>query len=189
MESFVQEFIELIKARSDEHEIAFSRIHDLPGSMMSILRQELDSLIRVLYLLSIPDLEERKRLMAFTVRGERWSVLTPKNKMALVSDAMMVEVAEKFEGWARSVYKFGCAFIHLSNFHGYNAQNPLNSISEEEKADLLSHMRYYHGGPESDNPTFHELAYYFPRVFEKIKGNLECYLDSLSENAHPEHVL
>lgn len=185
----MRELIKLIKARSDEHEVAFSRIHDLPGSMMSILRQELDSLIRVLYLLSMPDMAERARLMACTVRGERWSVLTAKHKQAVVTDAMMVEVAEKFEGWARSVYKFGCAFIHLSNFHGYNAQNPLESISAEERADILSHMRHYHGGPASDNPSFHELASYFPRVFEKIKGNLEFYLDSLAEGASPEHVL
>ena len=185
----MHEFIKLIKSRSDEHDMAFSRIHDLPGSMMSILRQELDSLIRVLYLLSIPDLVERNRLMACTINGERWAVQTPKGKMAIVTDATMVDVAENFAGWARSVYKFGCAFIHLSNFHGYNALNPLDSISAEEKSDILSHMRNYHGGPTSDSPTFHELASYFPKVFEKIKGNLECYLDMLSENAPPEHIL
>ncbi|HBC3474072.1 TPA: hypothetical protein KDY89_004183 [Vibrio parahaemolyticus] len=185
----MQEFIKLIKSRSDEHEIAFSRIHDLPGSMMSILRQELDSLIRVLYLLSISDLEERSRLMVCTVNGERWKVTTPKGKEAAVTDAMMVEISQQFAGWARSVYKFGCAFIHLSNFHGYNASNPLETISDEEKKDILDHMRHYHGGPQSDNPTFQELADYFPRVFEKIKDNLECYLDNLAEEAPIDHVL
>lgn len=185
----MHEFVKLIKSRSDEHEIAFSRIHDLPGSMMSILRQELDSLIRVLYLLSIPDLEERNRLMACTVNGERWKVTTTKGKEAVVTDAMMVEVSQKFAGWARSVYKFGCAFIHLSNFHGYNASNPLETISDEEKRDILDHMRHYHGGPLSDNPAFQELADYFPRVFEKIKGNLECYLNDLAEEAPVDHVL
>ena len=185
----MQEFIQLIELRSDEHEIAFSRMHDLPGSMMAILRQELDSLIRVLYLLAIPDLEERKRLMLCTVKGERWKVTTPKGKQAIVTDAVMVEASEKFEGWARSVYKFGCAFIHLSNFHGYNASNPLETLSANEKADILSHMRHYHHGPESDNPTFQELACYFPRVFEKIKGNLECYLKSLAKEEPVEYVL
>ena len=185
----MQEFIELIKARSDEHELAFSRIHDLPGSMMSILRQELDSLIRVLYLLAIRDLEERKRLMACTINGERWKIKTPKGKPAVVTDAAMVEVADQFEGWAHSVYKFGCAFIHLSNFHGYNATNPLKTLSIQEKEDILNHMRHYHGGPESDNPTFHELARYFPKVFDKIKGNLECYLEDLAEEVSVEHVL
>lgn len=185
----MQEFIQLIKSRSDEHAIAFSRIHDLPGSMMSILRQELDSLIRVLYLLSIPDLEERERLMQCTINGERWKRVTPKGKHAVITDAAMVEVSEQFEGWARSVYKFGCAFIHLSNFHGYNASNPFETLSIEEKDDVLSHMRYYHHGPDSDNPTFQELANYFPGVFDKIKGNLECYLDNLAEEAPLEHVL
>lgn len=185
----MQDFLRLIKSRSDEHEMAFSRIHDLPGSMMSILRQELDSLIRVLYLLAIPDIEERKRLMACTVNGERWTITTPKGKQHVVTDAMMVKVSEKFEGWARSVYKFGCAFIHLSNFHGYNSSNPLETLSAEEKADVLEHMRHYHHGPESDNPTFQELARYFPKVFEKIKGNLEYYLEDLAQEAPIEHVL
>lgn len=109
----MQEFIQLIKSRSDEHEIAFSRLHDLPGSMMSILRQELDSLIRVLFLLAIPDLEERKRLMACTVNGERWTIATPRGKQQVVTDAMMVEISEKYRGWSRSVYKFG---VHLFIF-------------------------------------------------------------------------
>ena len=185
----METFIEIIKSRSDEHESAFSRIHDLPGAMMSILRQELDSLIRVLYLLSISDINERKRLMECTLSGERWKVTTAKGKQADITDAMMVEVSEKFEGWARSVYKFGCAFIHLSNFHGYHASNPLETLSAEEKADVLNHMRHYHHGPQSDNPTFQELASYFPGVFEKIKGNLECYLEDLANDAPFEHVL
>ena len=185
----MQKFIDLIQSRSDEHEVAFSRIHDLPGAMMSILRQELDSLIRVLYLLSISDMVERKRLMECTLSGERWTIKTLKGKQAIVTDAMMVEVSENFEGWARSVYKFGCAFVHLSNFHGYNASNPLKTLSDEEKIDILSHMRHYHHGPNHDNPTFQELASYFPRVFKKIKGNLESYLEDLAEDVTIEHVL
>ncbi|USV59395.1 hypothetical protein [Aeromonas encheleia] len=184
----MHEFIQLIKSRSDEHGIAFSRIHDLPGSMMSILRQELDSLIRVLYLLSISDLEERNRLMACTVNGDQWKVSTQKGKLVKVTDAQMVEISDKFGGWASSVYRFGCTFIHLSTFHGYNTSNPLTTLSEEERKTILDHMRYYHNGPESDNPTFQELANYFPRVFEKIKNNLECYLELLSEGAPTEDV-
>jgi len=185
----MQGFVDLIQSRSDEHKSAFARIHDLPGAMMSILRQELDSLIRVLYLLSIPDIDERRRLMNCTLMGERWTVNTPKGKRAVVTDAMMVEVSESFEGWARSVYKFGCAFIHLSNFHGYHASNPLETISEQEKLDVLRHMRHYHHGPSSDNPSFEDLAYYFPEVFKKIKGNLECYLKDLSDEVDSENVL
>ena len=108
----MHEFIQLIKSRSDEHGIAFSRIHDLPGSMMSILRQELDSLIRVLYLLSISDLEERNRLMACTVNGNQWKISTPKGKLVKVTDAQMVEVSEKF-GPALSIDSVVPLFIFL----------------------------------------------------------------------------
>lgn len=59
----MHEFIQLIQSRSGKYEIAFARIHDLLGSMMSILRQKLDSLIGVLYLLSLSDLEERNRFI------------------------------------------------------------------------------------------------------------------------------
>ena len=185
----MQGFINLIRSRSNEHAVAFSRVHDLPGTMMSILRQELDSLIRVLFLLSMPDLDEKKRLMSKTLAGERWTVKTPNGKFSFVTDAMMVEVSEKFVGWARSVYEFGCAFVHLSNFHGYHSSNPLSTVSDEEKTDILSHMRHYHGGPANDNPTFDEFAQYFPQVFEKVRGNLECYLEDLATEVGPEHVL
>lgn len=185
----MQKFVELIQLRSNEHEVAFSRIHDLPGSMVAILRQELDSLIRVLYLLSIPDLDERKRLMLCTVNGEKWKRATAKGKLEVITDSKMVGAAEKFEGWARSVYKFGCSFIHLSNFHGYLSSNPFESISPEEKNNILTHMRHYHGGPHSDNPSFNELAARFPAVFEKIQGNLECYLEDLNGEVATENVL
>ncbi|MBO2656119.1 hypothetical protein I6M49_22000 [Shewanella algae] len=77
-----------------------------------------------------------------------------QGKQCRVTDKMMVDVAQKYEGWAGSIYRFGCEFIHLSNFHGYNSSNPLETISEEEKSNVLGHMRHYHGGPKSDNPTF-----------------------------------
>ncbi|MCG9655750.1 hypothetical protein [Vibrio vulnificus] len=185
----MEKFIKLIQSRSDENEQAFSRLHDLTGAMMPILRQELDSLIRVLFLLSLADFSERDRLMKCTIDGERWRIKTDKGKHAVVTDAMMVEVSEKFQGWSRSVYKFGCAFIHLSNFHGYNVSNPLEILSAEEKKDILEHMRHYHGGPSTDNPTFQEFSNYFPQIFEKIKGNLECYLEFLIDNVPSENVL
>ena len=94
----------------------------------------------------------------------------------------MVELTDKLQGWTKSVYKFGCAFIHLSNRHAYNNNNPFESLPDTEKEDILSHMRHYHGGPNSDFPSFEELASYFPMVFEKIASNLECYLKELESN-------
>jgi len=99
-----------------------------------------------------------------------------------VTDRDMVELANTLRGWTRSVYKFGCAFIHLSNFHDYQARDPVKSLTKEEKVDLLKHMRAYHGGPATDDPSFDEVVRYLPQVFEKVHSNLGCYARDLEQN-------
>jgi len=162
--------------------MAISRTNDLPGIMASIIRQELDSMVRVIYLLSISDLNERKRLIEQTINGEKWRVETAHGKKQQITDREMTELADRLQGWTKSVYKFGCAFIHLSNRHAYNSRPPFESWPDEEKADILSHMRSYYGGPSSNSPSFEELSRYFPMVFEKVASNLNCYLKDLENN-------
>jgi hypothetical protein len=62
------------------------------------------------------------------------------------------------------------------------SKNPLDSLTDSEKEDILSHMRFYHNGPNCDSLSFEELATYFSMVFDKIVGNLECYLKELGSN-------
>ncbi len=178
----LQKFCELLRKRSAEHAEAMKRVNDLPGMMVSILRQELDSMIRAVYLLSISDLDERNRLIKQTISGERWTVQTRNGNFRTITDRDMVELSNKLQGWTLSVYKFGCSFIHLSNFHDYPSVNPLSLIDSEEQRNILEHLRFYHGGPTSDAPSFDELVSYFPRVFEKIARNLECYIKDLENN-------
>jgi len=161
---------------------SFSRPYDVLSPLFSILRQELDSMIRDFYLLAIRDLKERQRLIDLTLQGEKWKVRTTKCKWKEVADRDMVDIAQQLQGWTRSVYKFGCAFIHLSRFHNYLDENPFDKLDESEKQDILSHMSYYHCGPCHDNPAMEELSWYLPNVFEKISSNLECYLKMLEQN-------
>jgi hypothetical protein len=157
-----------------------------PGRVISpafsILRQELDSMVRVIYLLSIRNPTERHRLVVATLGGERWTIATPKGKFRQVTDSEMVELAQNLQGWTQSVYKFGCAFVHLSDFHNHLAENPFEKLPHEERQAILQHMRYYHFGPASDEPTMAELAMYVPAVFEKIASNLEGYVKSLEND-------
>jgi hypothetical protein len=178
----IKKFCEILRKRSSEHSTAMNRVHDLPGVMASILRQELDSMVRAIYLLTICDLKERKRLIAQTLAGEIWTVSTDKGKQRKVTDKDMVELSNKLQGWTLSVYKFGCAFIHFSSSHDYSNSNPFDSLPPNEQSDILKHLRNYHGGPHSNHPSFNEMAAFFPRVFDKIAGNLECYINSLELN-------
>lgn len=178
-------FCEMIRNRTTENKEAMNCLQ-YPciaiSPAISILRQELDSMVRVVFLLSIDDRAERRRLIESTLRGEKWKVLTPKGKYRDVTDREMVDQAQHLQGWTQSVYKFGCAFIHLSDFHNHHVQNPFAKLPDAEEQDILTHMRHYHGGPCHDNPDMQELARYVPRVLEKISGNLECYLKHIECN-------
>lgn len=140
---------------------------------MAVLRQELDSMVRAIYLLGQPT-EVRAAMIDTCVGGGRWGRAGKS-----VTDREMVELSQQLQGWTASVYKFGCAFIHLSALHDYNDRDPLALLSASERQDLLEHCRYYHGGPLGDEATFSDLVPYLPSVLKKIADNLECYVGDL----------
>ena len=71
MSQITKDFIELIKKRSDENEKSMNALFEqrLIGNCISILRQELDTFIRIIYLGLEPNLAERERLMKSTLNG------------------------------------------------------------------------------------------------------------------------
>ena len=180
--NIIQEFCIIIRTRSKEHRKGIEILKGLHGIIIPILRQEVDSMIRVIYLLSIKDIKDRMHFIEQTMNGDKWSIVTAKNKKRFITDKEMVELSNKLQGWTKSVYSFSCAFIHLSNYHDYNNKNPFELLSTSEQKDVLTHLRQYHFGPASDHPTFDELAEFFPKVFDKISSNLESYLDDLENN-------
>lgn len=68
----------------------------LYGQVISILRQELDSMVRVMFLLSISDLNLREHFINQTLEGIKWSY---PNTKKVVTDKQMVDLADKFYGW------------------------------------------------------------------------------------------
>jgi hypothetical protein len=67
--------------------------------------------------------------------------------------------------------------------HDYMVRDPLVNISNEERQSILEHLRHYHGGQNSENPSFHDIVPHLPRVLEKVAGNLDCYLVDLETNS------
>ncbi|MBP6897036.1 MAG: hypothetical protein KBC94_21680 [Pseudacidovorax sp.] len=176
-------FLRQVRSRSKKHQRAMAVLERerLSGQMVAVLRQELDSMVGIIYLLT-QSAERRGLLVEASVRGDKWS---QPNLSASVTDREMVGLAQNLQGWARSVYKFGCAFIHLSVLHDYNGRDPLEQLPAQEREDMLDHCRNYHGGPSGDNANFSDLVSYLPPVLEKITVNLECYLEDLEkENLH-----
>lgn len=170
-------FLRQVRNRSLEHQRAMELLAGagLAGQMIAVLRQELDSMVRVIYLLKQGP-ERRELLIDDSVRGEQW---TRERSRAKISDKDMVDIAQSLQGWTQSVYRFGCAFIHLSSLHDYNDRDPLLQLPAEERRNIMEHCRHYHGGPSIGAERFEDLVPYLPRVLEKISGNLEYYLKAL----------
>jgi len=172
-------FCRMVRARSRENSGALRCLQGAErgfvSPIVSIVRQELDSMIRAIYLLSICDMEYRNALLLASVENRQWRTRDGRK----TSDRMMVDLAQNLHGWTRSVYTFGCAFVHLSSFHDHGNRDPTKALSPNEREAILQHLQNYHGGPAGPEFSFDDLVPYLPRVLEKISGNLECYLRDL----------
>ena len=143
---------------------------------MSVLRQELNSMVRVIFLLSL-SLDERIHLINLTLSGQKWKL----KSNAQVTDKQMVDLADSLNGWTKSVYKFGCAFIHLSLFHDYTFNDPFENLDLDEINSIKTHLHDYHGYPLTNNLTMNSVSFYLPMVFDKIESNLDYYIRNLEE--------
>jgi hypothetical protein len=171
-------FCRQVNSRSQENFSAFHLLfHEKHwGNVLSIIGQEIDSMIRVVYLLTIVDKEHRKQLIDDSVGGRKW---THKGSTRRITDRQMVETATSFEFWMREAYKVRNGFIHLSNLHDYKERDPLNLIPKQDKREIIKHLRRYHGGLRQSNPVFEDVIPFLPKVLSKMQQHLRGYLGRL----------
>ena len=181
-ESNLEIFCRQVRKRSSENRKARALLHRnaLTGSVVSILRQELDSMVRCIFLLSIADNEYRMKLLADSVSGKLWRTKDDKSR---VTDREMVDLANRLHGWTRNVYAFGCGFIHLSALHDYADRDPLAQLAPQDRKEIALYLRNYHGVAMDEDTTFRDIEAVLPAVFEKISSNLECELQDLERGA------
>lgn len=145
----------------------------------SLLRQELDSMVRVIFLLNIEDIGERMIYINDLMNGVKWKIKTVNGKTRTLQDKDMVEISENFQGWTRYVYRFGCAFIHLSNLHYSEKDVTFSELRDDEIHDIELYLHNYHGYHIANELTLNSIRPYIPRVLDKISSNLEYYLCEL----------
>jgi len=176
----LEKFCRILKERSFEHssavELMFNNGHY--GQVISILRQELDSLVRVIFLLNIPDLQNRNHYINQTLSNVKW---TQPNSRTVITDRQMVELTDSLHGWTKSVYKLGCAFIHLSPLIDYKTENPFLQLAHNEIIDIKRHLNDYHGFPLTNELNIATISPYLLRVFNKVSSNLAYYIRELEE--------
>jgi hypothetical protein len=100
-----------------------------------------------------------------------------------ITDRDMVDLSAQLHGWTQNVYAFGCGFIHLSAFHDYPDRDPFDLITSEDRKNIGQYLRSYHGITVDATTKFRDITRILPAVFEKIAGNLECYVKDLETNS------
>ncbi|MDX2065705.1 MAG: hypothetical protein SFX74_08195 [Fimbriimonadaceae bacterium] len=151
-----------------------NQLSGLPGHQVGILRQELDSMVRAIWLVDC-DAEERQRLAEmFQEPGELL-----RDRGGRITDARMVNLANQFHGWTKRVYKLGCAFIHLSLAHDFQNRDPFIDLSSSDRREIIEFISQYHFVQLPDNFGFMDVVPLLPRVFDKIRSNLLCELQKL----------
>lgn len=183
-------FCRQVRARSHEHQqaMAMATQQGWLSIAVGILRQELDSMVRVIFLIEQPNPGLRVRLLEQAVSGERWKVPTSNGKLKPVTDRDMVDLAQHLHGWTQLVYRFGCSFIHLSDLHDYHARDPFRDLPLQEREDIAQYLRKYHGSDVSADSTFEKVVAYVPKVLDKIASNLEVYLNDLEQDANYQGI-
>lgn len=172
----VDVFCRQARQRSDEHQqaMAVAVEHNWRSIAIGILRQELDSLIRVHYLLDQPHID-RVRIIAESVSGMKWPAW----------DRQMIRAVKSKYDWASIVYDFGCSFIHLSRAHDYLVSDPFQALPLDERKTIADFLNQYHGNDTrmqvSTSSTFDDIYPYTSEVLEKISTNLELALQRLRQ--------
>lgn len=175
-----EQFCQILRERSAEN-VSAGRLlfqNRLYGQLISVLRQELDSLVRAVFLLS-KDLTTRQHFISQTLHNTKWTL---PNSRTVVTDRTMVDLTDRLHGWTNSVYKLGCAFIHLSPMAGYRNSNPFQQLEQTEINDIKQHLHYYHGFQLHDDLNMNTVSPYLLRVLDKVSSNLECYIEYLENN-------
>ncbi|MFD6568547.1 hypothetical protein [Micromonospora profundi] len=145
----------------------------------SLLRMELDSLIRVNYLRTHPN--DRAQILSACVAGLGFGI--PKQDRAgikRIPDAVMVPKG----GWEQRVYDFGNRFVHLTEAHNHTERDPFIALPQNERKAIVEYLDHYHRGKSGveilsvDSP-FNDVARYAPHVLAKIADNTRYGVEAL----------
>lgn len=174
----LRSYMRLVEKRSREHNQAFGMLYaqGLYGACAAIIRQEIDNLMRVDYLAFSVPLTDCDELCREVFSGVRWQRRTAKGRLTNIRDIEFHTYAKDNHSWVSLAYEYSSKFIHLTNSWDYGASDPLGTMSADDRSQIASYLRCYHGFPGHEL-TMNDLFEYLPQVFEKIRSNIECYVE------------
>jgi hypothetical protein len=114
------EYKKMINHRLEENIKSFKLLYGIKhyGNCISIMCQELDQIIRLLFLLNSSS-NEKKQFINSSINNHKWYIVNSLNKKENITDEMLLKFTETLNGWDKSIYEFGFSFKSLSNNFNY----------------------------------------------------------------------
>ena len=139
------EYSNTIKHHLEENRKSFNILFELKhyGNCISIMCQELDQVIKILFLLKC-EKSDRINFMHLTINNQKWYKTDRTEKKIFITDEYLEKYAETFTGWEKSIYNFGFSFKSLSNNLNYLLKNPIISLDESERMQIYEYIKEYH---------------------------------------------
>jgi hypothetical protein len=174
------EYKRLIARRLEENMKSFNLLFGIQhyGNCISIMCQELDQMIRLLFLLN-KDSTIRKSFMQSSIESHKWHITSKDNKREYITEETLVEFAKSLKGWDRGIYDFGFAFKSLSNNFNYGSKDPIKSMTDSDRANLARYIQKFHVKDFPDTFTIDALIPVLPGIIEVISTNLKSYLEKI----------
>jgi|GEM_PF-3999989 hypothetical protein len=175
-----EEYKTLIGHRLQENMKSFKLLFDIQhyGNCISIMRQELDQLIRLLFLLhSNP--EEKKQFIYSSINSQKWYIVGKDGRKEYITEDMLLRFAETLEGWERSIYEFGFSFGDLSANFNYGSRDPIKSMNDFDRQKLRKYITEYHIKDFPGDFSLSDLIPALPSIIEAISDKLKLYMEKI----------
>jgi hypothetical protein len=175
-----KEYKNLITHRLEENWKSFKLLFDIKhyGNCISLMCQELDQYITVLFLLK-QNMERRNHLISLSINSQKWYIVGSDNKKEYITDDVLLKFTDSLTGWERSIYEIGFIFKHLTVNSNYVLKNPILSLDHIERKQIRDYIFEYHTTELPEEYKIEELVPILPLVFERISDNIKIYIVNL----------
>ena len=139
----------------------------------AIIRMELDSYTR-LYDFKRKSFYQKKMLLNNFFGGREWPRSWPTQDWKLVA-----KLSENI-GWAHHIYKFCCAFIHLSPYHDWASNNDIPHLTADIRQSIVQDIGMQNYDPLltiTEDFGFEELIPFAPHILKKLRDNMKYEME------------
>jgi hypothetical protein len=180
MQQDIIEFRKIIEHRLDENWKSFTLLFNMNhyGNCISIMCQELDQMIAILFLLNRNEVE-RKHLINLSTNNHKWYFLDYETKKNYINEKDLINFADTLIGWDKSIYEFGLSFNKLSINFNYLMKDPIVGMSESDKSKIYTYIKTYHSYEFPVQFGLKELVPLLKEVFTIITAKIGAYLEKL----------